>query len=52
MNFFGFKNVKIEAPDIYIPFLPKHHNGFLITPIGKWEGVYFSEELKYAKNLG
>lgn len=51
-KFFGFLKVKIKAPDLNIPFLPKHHNGFLISPIGEWEGVYFSEELKYAKSLG
>ena len=32
--------------------MPVHRDGKLISPIGTWSGVYFSEELKYAKSLG
>jgi hypothetical protein len=51
-NFFGFLRVNVTAPDINIPFLPYKHNNFLICPTGSWTGIYFSEEIKYAKNLG
>ena len=52
-KFFGFIYVKVNSPnDQKIPFLPHHSNDSLIVPLGSWEGWYFSEELKYAKNLG
>lgn len=35
------------------PFLPyRNKNGGLLFPTGEWVGVYYSEELKYAKKLG
>lgn len=53
-NFFGFIKVKItHVPKTHIPFLIKKDKDYgLISPIGKWEGVYFSEELKKAKKMG
>jgi len=32
--------------------LPFHHEGKTIYPVGHWEGVYFSEELKAVEKLG
>ena len=35
------------------PFLPyKKQNNTLLFPTGKFWGVYYSEELKYARDLG
>jgi hypothetical protein len=51
-DFFGFLYVEIDTKDVKFPFLPVKNNGSLIVPLGKWKGWYFSEELKYAKNLG
>jgi hypothetical protein len=34
------------------PVLPFHHEGKTIYPVGTWEGVYFSEELKAVEKLG
>lgn len=52
-NFFGFISVDVECPEMYIPFLTvKDKVKGLIAPIGKWGGVYFSEEIKYALTLG
>lgn len=52
-NFFGFIKVKVKSPkDMHIPFLCVHRDDRLIFPLGEWEAVYFSEELKFAKNLG
>jgi len=45
-NFFGFILAEIEAPDTLRPLLPYKHNGKTIYPVGKWHGIYFSEELK------
>lgn len=52
-DFFGFLEVEIDAPYSNIPFLPyrDEYRG-LINPYGKWSGVYFSEEIKYAVTKG
>jgi hypothetical protein len=35
------------------PFLPyRQEDGTLIFPTGKFIGVYFTEELKYAESIG
>jgi len=56
-NFFGFLDVSV----IYLslkkqsdyPCLPVYDpNKGLISPKGIWRGIYFSEELKYAKKQG
>ena len=42
--------MKIEAPeDIYIGLLPVRYYLGIEFPVGKWEGWYFSEQLKFAK---
>jgi hypothetical protein len=52
-NFFGFIKVKVKSPEyMHIPYLCVHRDGRLLFPLGEWEGVYFSEELKFAKTLG
>jgi hypothetical protein len=52
-NFFGFILAKIECPiDMLRPVLPYHKDGKTIYPVGNWEGVYFSEELKAVEKLG
>nr|GEY54971.1 DNA polymerase-like [Tanacetum cinerariifolium] len=50
----GFVLAYVERPtDIKRPFLPyRDATGTLIFPTGKFSGVYYTEELKYAKNLG
>jgi len=52
--FFGFIKVKVKCPEnLYIPFLTVKHDEYgLISPVGEWEDVYFSEEIKYAITLG
>jgi hypothetical protein len=56
-NFFGFAYCEVTAPsDLKIPVLPLKAmiNGSekLIFPTGTFRSTYFSEELKYAKELG
>lgn len=53
-NFFGFALARITTPDnIVRPLLPyRTKNNRTIFPIGTWDGVYFSEELKAIKKLG
>ena len=53
-DLFGFFYCKVEAPkDLYIGLLPvKDSNSGLIFPLGKWNGWYFSEQLKFAKENG
>ena len=53
-NFFGFIKVEVKCPEnLNKPFLTYNHPEFgLITPVGSWTAVYFSEELKYAIKLG
>ena len=49
-NFFGFVRVKVYCPrSVERPLFPVKYDGKTIFPTGKWEGVYFSEELKAAK---
>jgi len=52
-SFFGFILAKIECPVTMLrPVLPFHKDGKTIYPVGNWEGVYFSEELKAVEKLG
>lgn len=51
-NDFGFFRCKIKVTNLEIPILEYRKDGNLICPIGEWEGIYFSEELKYAKSIG
>lgn len=48
----GFFKAKIKIPDMYIPPLPIHRNMKLIYPVGIIEGVYSTNELNYAIDLG
>lgn len=46
-KFFGFVQAEIEVPKgINKPKAPLRLNGKLVSPTGKWCGLYFSEELK------
>ena len=50
---FGFFEAEITTPDyIKHPILPLKVDGETIYPIGKFKGIYFSEELRNAANLG
>lgn len=52
-NFFGFIEVDVFCKNLQIPFLTYYKkNVGLISPLGQWKGVYFSEEIKYALKLG
>ena len=53
-NLFGFLEAYVVCPStITRPFLPyRDDNNTLLFPTGKFVGVYFSEELKYARELG
>ena len=53
-SMFGFIEAYVECPTtIKKPFLPyRDKNNTLIFPTGVFVGVYYSEELKYARDLG
>lgn len=51
-GFFGFVEVEVEAPNLSKPMLPLRKEGKTLFPVGKWKGVYFSEELKAMLPLG
>lgn len=52
-SLFGFYYCSIDAPlNSYLGLLPLRTHTGLIFPLGKWEGWYFSEELKFAKEQG
>lgn len=52
-NFFGFVEVDVCCTDLEMPFLTYYKKDVgLISPLGQWRGVYFSEEIKYALSLG
>lgn len=52
-NLFGFIEAYVECPKtIKKPFLPYRGDDRLIFPTGRFVGVYFSEELKYARQIG
>lgn len=53
-SLFGFLEAYVVCPKyISRPFLPyKDQIGTLVFPIGKFVGLYYSEELKFAHNLG
>lgn len=54
-SIYGFIEAYVECPDsIERPFLPyrKNKETGLLFPTGKWNGVYYSEEFKYARKLG
>lgn len=53
-SMFGFIEAYVECPKtINKPFLPyRNKENTLIFPTGEFVGVYFSEELKYARDIG
>lgn len=52
-NLFGFFNCIVQSPlDSYLGLLPVRTKSGINFPIGKWEGWYFSEELKFAQENG
>ncbi|KAI5681460.1 hypothetical protein M9H77_02688 [Catharanthus roseus] len=53
-SLFGFIEAYVQCPTtINRPFLPfQQKNGTLIFPTGEFVGVYYSKELKYARDLG
>lgn len=53
-SLFGFIEAYVVCPqNISKPFLPyRDQHGTLIFPTGKFKGVFYSEELKFARDLG
>lgn len=52
-GFFGFVKADIHCPPLHKPTLPHYDpQRGLISPVGSWCGVYFSEELKDAQRWG
>lgn len=53
-NLYGFMEAYVECPcTMSRPFLPyRDSNNTLLFPTGKFIGVYYSEELIYARDLG
>jgi hypothetical protein len=51
-NLFGFFYCKVKTTNNYLGLLPLHINNSLILPNGEFYGVWFSEELKFAKEHG
>ena len=51
-NLFGYFFCRVKTNNKYLGFLPIHFNNQLILPHGEFEGVWFSEELKFAKEQG
>lgn len=49
---FGFFYCKVKTNNGYLGLLPMHIEGSLILPNGDFYGVWFSEELKFAKDHG
>ena len=49
---FGFFYAKVTTNNKYLGLLPVHSNGQVIFPNGKFEGIWSSEELKFAKSKG
>ena len=51
-NIFGFFDVEIEShKNLFVPVLPFRHIYSILTPVGKWRGVYFSKEIELAIKL-
>lgn len=52
-NDFGFHEIEAYVPkEIKFPILWVRQNGRLIFPTGNVKGIYFSEEIKLAKEMG
>ncbi|KZT15563.1 hypothetical protein NEOLEDRAFT_1081995, partial [Neolentinus lepideus HHB14362 ss-1] len=51
-NLFGFFYARVKTNDLYIGLLPVHKDNRLICPNGEFDGIWTSEELKFAKSKG
>ena len=51
-NLFGFFYAKVKTNNLYIGLLPVHKDNRLICPNGEFDGIWSSEELKFAKLNG
>ena len=51
-DLFGFFYCEIETDSNYLGLLPVRRPEGLVMPLGKWNGWYFSEELKFASDNG
>lgn len=51
-NLFGVFQAKVKTDSNYLTLLPVKTELGLTFPIGEFEGIWTSEELKYAKELG
>ena len=49
---FGFFYAKVKTNNLYLGLLPIHEKNLLILPNGNFEGIWCSEELKFAKSKG
>lgn len=49
---FGYFYCKVKTNDLYLGLLPLHIDNNLILPNGTFYGIWFSEELKFAKEHG
>ena len=48
-KFFGYLWARVQTPaDLYIGLLPIKYQGHLVCPGGTFEGLFFSEELRFA----
>lgn len=52
-NAFGFFWGRITSP-VFLkhPIIQTHYNNRTVSPLGTWEGLYFSEEIKIAFKFG
>jgi len=53
-SLYGFMEAYVKCPEsMKRPFLPyRDEKGLLIFPTGEFIGIYYSEELKYARSIG
>jgi hypothetical protein len=52
-NLFGIVHARIKAPlDMKAPILLTEVDGRVVAPVGNWEGIYCTEELKNAMKYG
>lgn len=52
-SFFGFIHVRVECPYMAKPLLNyRNKDNISVAGYGEWEGIYFSEELLKAQELG
>lgn len=49
---FGYFYCEVKTNNSYLGLLPNHINGSLILPHGNFNGVWFSEHLKFVRDCG